>query len=89
MEKASLTQVQTLYLEALKDGTRDSSELMKIVRDRLTEIKGGNNPVGATGRAQSVLQELETLGYITKVGGGLFSAKKYELSLNGRQQINA
>lgn len=87
MGNTELSQVQILYLEALKEGSKDSSELMKIVRDRLTEIKGGNNPVGATGRAQAVLQELEKLGYIVKVGGSLFGGKKFELTEKGKQAI--
>ncbi|MDR2124298.1 MAG: hypothetical protein LBP38_04855 [Desulfovibrio sp.] len=87
MADTGLTQVQTLYLEALRDGTKDSSTLMKIVRDRLTELKGGNNPVGATGRAQMVLQELEELGYIMKVGGSIFGGKKYDLTDKGRTVI--
>jgi hypothetical protein len=82
-----LTQIQILYLEALKEGSKDSSTLMKIVRDRLTVLKGGNNPVGATGRAQMVLQELEDMGFILKVGSSLFGGKKYELTDAGKAAV--
>ncbi len=85
MGNTNLTTVQILYLEALNEGPKDSSELTRIVRDRLTVIKGGNNPVGATGRAQAVLAELEREGYIVKIGAKLFGAKKFELTEKGKQ----
>jgi DNA-binding PadR family transcriptional regulator len=85
MANTALTQVQMLYLQALKDGPKASSDLMKMVRDRLTELKGGNNPVGATARSQGVMQELEDDGYIVKVGGSFFGGKKYDLTDKGRE----
>lgn len=80
----NLTQVQKLYLEALKNGPKESGELTTIVRDRLTEIKGGNNPVGATGRAQAVLDELEKDGYILVVSKKFFGGKKYDITDKGK-----
>ncbi|NLB88488.1 MAG: hypothetical protein GX790_04580 [Syntrophomonadaceae bacterium] len=79
-----LTLVQKLYLQALKDGPKKSGELTTIVRDKLTEIKGGNNPVGATGRAQAVLDELEREGYIVVVEKKLFGGKKYDITEKGK-----
>jgi DNA-binding PadR family transcriptional regulator len=88
MGNTELTLVQKLYLEALVEGSKDSAELTRIVRDRLTKLKDGQNPPGMSGRAQAVLQELENLGYIVKTkGGGFFAAKKYELTEKGKQQI--
>lgn len=87
MENTNLTLVQKLYLEALKEGAKDSSELTRTVRDRLTELKGGNNPVGATGRAQAVLDELQKEGYIVVVEKKLFGAKKYDITDKGKQVI--
>lgn len=84
MANIELTLVQKLYLEALKQGPKDSSELTRIVRDRLTEIKGGNNPVGATGRSQAVLDELQKNGYIVVVEKKLFGAKKYAITEKGQ-----
>ena len=84
MGNTDMTLVQKLYLEALKTGPKDSSELTRIVRDRLTEIKGGNNPVGATGRSQAVLDELEKDGYIVVKEEKFFSAKKYDITEKGR-----
>lgn len=83
----NLTQVQKLYLEALLDGPKESGELTTIVRDRLTEIKGGNNPVGATGRAQAVLAELEKDGYIVVVAKKFFGGKKYDITDKGRSAV--
>lgn len=83
MEK-ELTLVQKLYLHALKTGPKKSGELTSIVRDKLTELKGGNNPVGATGRAQAVLDELEREGYIVVIEKKLFGGKTYDLTEKGR-----
>ncbi len=88
MTNNDLTLVQKLYLEALKEGRKDSSELTRIVRDRLTEIKGGNNPVGATGRSQAVLDELEKNDYIVVVEKKLFGSKKYDITEKGRNAIS-
>lgn len=79
-----LTLVQKLYIEALKSGPKKSNELTTAIRDRLTEIKGGNNPVGATGRSQAVLDELEKDGYITVVEKKLFGGKTYALTEKGK-----
>ncbi len=87
MGNTDLTQVQKLYLEALKDGPKESGQLTTIVRDRLTQIKGGNNPVGATGRAQAVLDELERDGYIFVVSKKFFGGKKYEITDKGKSVI--
>lgn len=84
MGNKELTLVQKLYLEALKQGPKDSSTLARIVRDRLTELKGGNNPVGATGRSQAVLDELEKDCYIVVVEKKLFGAKKYDITEKGK-----
>ncbi len=89
MANKELTLVQKLYLEALKKGPKKSSELTTIVRDRLTEIKGGNNPVGATGRSQAVLDELEKDGYIVAVEKKLFGGKTYDITEKGKNaEIN-
>lgn len=85
MANSELTLVQKLYLEALKSGPKKSGELTTIVRDRLTELKGGNNPVGATGRAQAVLNELEKNGYIKVVEKKLFGGKTYDLTEKGKK----
>lgn len=85
MANTELTLVQKLYIEALKEGNKDSAELTRIVRDRLTVIKGGNNPVGATGRSQAVLDELERDGYIVVVEKKLFGSKKYGITEKGKQ----
>ena len=88
MADANLTLVQKLFLEALKEGTKDSAELTRIVRDRLNEMKDGGAAPGMSGRAQAVLQELEREGYIAKVKGGkLFGAKKFELTEKGKQVV--
>ena len=87
MANTELTQVQKLYLEALTDGPKKTGELVTIVRDRLTEIKGGNNPVGATGRSQAVLDELEKDGYIVVVSKKFFGGKTYDISPKGRDII--
>lgn len=87
MANSELTQIQKLYLEALKDGPKQSGQLTSIVRDRLTVIKGGNNPVGATGRAQAVLDELERDGYITVVSKKLFGGKTYDITDKGRTVV--
>ncbi|NLJ71410.1 MAG: hypothetical protein GX333_00175 [Syntrophomonadaceae bacterium] len=79
-----LTLVQKLYLEALKDGPKNASALTTIIRDRLTEIKGGNNPVGATGRSQAVLDELERDGYVNVISKKLFGGKTYEITEKGQ-----
>jgi hypothetical protein len=84
MAKTELTQVQKLFIEALKDGPKESGQLTTIVRDRLTVIKGGNNPVGATGRSQAVLDELEKDGYIVVVSKKMFGGKKYDITDKGR-----
>jgi DNA-binding PadR family transcriptional regulator len=84
MGNNELTQVQKLYLEALIDGPKESGELTTIVRNRLTQIKSGNNPVGATGRAQAVLDELERDGYIVVVSKKLFGGKKYDITAKGK-----
>lgn len=81
---ADLTVIQKLYLETLKSGPRDSSELTRIVRDKLTELKGGNNPVGATGRSQAVLDELEKDGYIAVKEKKFLGGKKYEITEKGK-----
>jgi hypothetical protein len=54
MADLELTMVQKLYLEALKEGPQESSKLVNMVKNKLTELKGGNNPVGATARSQAV-----------------------------------
>ena len=87
MANSELTQIQKLYLEALKDGPKQSGQLTSIVRDRLTVIKGGNNPVGAPGRAQAVLDELERDGYITVVSKKLFGGKTYDITDKGRTVV--
>lgn len=87
MGNTELTQVQKLYLEALKDGPKESGQLTTIVRDRLTQMKGGNNPVGATGRAQAVLDELERDGYIVVVSKKFFGGKKYEITGKGKDIV--
>jgi len=87
MADTNLTLVQKLYLEALKKGPQDSSALTRIVRDRLTEIKGGNNPVGATGRSQAVLDELQREGYIVVVEKKFLGAKKYDITEKGKNAI--
>jgi len=88
MADTNLTLVQKLFLEALKEGTKDSAELTRIVRDRLNEMKDGGAAPGMSGRAQAVLQELEREGYIAKVKGGkLFGAKKFELTEKGKQVV--
>lgn len=84
---AELTQVQILYLQALKDSKKNSGELTTIVRDRLSQLKGGSSPTGATGRAQAVLDELEKDGYITVIEKKLFGGKKYSLTEKGKQVI--
>ncbi len=88
MEKPEMSLVEKLILEGLKDGAKKSTDLLVVVRDKLTELKGGNNPAGATARSQGVLNELEKAGYIVKVGGSFFGAKTYELSDKGRQAIS-
>ncbi len=85
---AELTLVQKLNLEALKDGPKESSELATIVRDKLTEIKGGNNPVGATARSQAVLDELTKEGYIVVVSKKMFGGKTYGITDKGRNAIS-
>lgn len=87
MSNTELTQVQKLYLEALMDGPKETGQLVTIVRDRLTEIKGGNNPVGATGRAQAVLAELEKDGYIVVVAKKFFGGKTYDITSKGKSVI--
>lgn len=87
MANTDLTLVQKLFLEALKEGSKDSAELTRIVRDRLNEIKDGGAAPGMSGRAQAVLQELEREGYILKLKGKLFGAKKYELTEKGKQIV--
>lgn len=84
MADIELTLVQKLYLEALKDGPKDSSQLSTIVRDRLTELKGGNTPTGATARSQAVLDELSKNGYIVVVAKKLFGSKTYDITDKGR-----
>ncbi len=88
MADINLTLVQKLYLEALKDGSKDSSQLISIVKDKLTELKGGNNPVGATARSQAVLDELTKNGYIVVVSKKLFGAKTYDITGKGRDAIS-
>lgn len=83
----ALTQIQVLYLEALKDGPQESAALTTIVRDRLTQIKSGNNPAGATARMQAVLDELEKDGYVVVVAKKMFGGKKYDITDKGRQAI--
>ena len=87
MGDQKLTQIQMLYLETLKNGPKESGKLISIVRDRLTEIKAGNNPVGATGRTQAVLDELEKNGYIVAVSKKLFGGKTYDITDKGRQAL--
>ena len=87
MANTDLTLVQKLFLEALKEGSKDSAELTRIVRDRLNQIKDGGAAPGMSGRAQAVLQELEREGYILKLKGKLFGAKKYELTEKGKQVV--
>lgn len=84
MADLELTLVMKLYLESLKEGPKDSSTLTVMVRDKLTELKGGNNPVGATARSQAVLDELEKNGYITVVKKKLFGGKTYDITEKGR-----
>jgi|GEM_PF-3028797 len=84
MGNTNMTLVEKLYIEALKAGPKDSSELTRIVRDRLTEIKGGNNPVGATGRSQAVLDGLEKDGYIVVIQKKFLGAKKYDITEKGK-----
>ncbi|MCL1915610.1 MAG: hypothetical protein FWG17_02705 [Desulfovibrionaceae bacterium] len=87
MESISLTQVQVLYLEALQDGPKDTGTLMKIVRDRLSALKSGTTPVGATARAQGVLEELENFEYIVKTKSSLFGGKTFGLTDKGKEAI--
>ena len=89
MENVSLTQVQVMYLEALQDGAKDTATLMKIVRDRLSALKSGTTPVGATARAQGVLEELENLGYMVKIKSSLFGGKTFGLTEKGKEAIAA
>jgi hypothetical protein len=65
MGNTQLSQIQRLYLEALLDGPQETGKLVTMVRDKLTQLKSGNNPVGGTARSQAVLDELEKEGYIT------------------------
>ncbi|MBT8490884.1 MAG: hypothetical protein KJN62_07540 [Deltaproteobacteria bacterium] len=85
MENTNLTLVQKLFLQALKEGPKDSAELTRFVRDELSKIKDGGAAPGMSGRAQAVLQELEKEGYILKIKGKLFGAKKFELTEKGKQ----
>jgi len=87
MADVKLTQIQLLFLEALKDGSKESGELIGIVRDRLNQIKAGNTPQGATGRSQMVLDELEKDGYIVVESKKFFGGKKYALTDKGRQVL--
>ena len=89
MGNDNLTQVQVMYLEALVDGPKNTGELMKIVRDRLTALKSGTTPVGTTARAQGVLQELEALEYMAVVKSSLFGGKTYGLTDKGKEAIAA
>ncbi len=84
MGNQELTLVKRLYLDSLKDGAKESGELTSLVRDKLTEMKGGNNPVGATARSQAVLDELVKDGYIVVVSKKLFGGKKYDITDKGR-----
>lgn len=88
MEKPELSVVERLILEGLKDGPQKSTDLLVIVRDKLTEMKGGNNPAGATARSQGVLNELDKAGFIVKIGGSFFGAKTYDLTDKGKQAIS-
>jgi len=87
MGNTQLSQVQMLYLEALKDGPQETGKLVTMVRDRLTQLKGGNNPVGGTARSQAVLDELEKAGYISVVEKKLFGGKKYAITDKGKQVL--
>jgi hypothetical protein len=87
MGNTQLSQVQMLYLEALKDGPQETGKLVTMVRDRLTQLKGGNNPVGGTARSQAVLDELEKEGYISVVEKKLFGGKKYAITDKGKQTL--
>jgi predicted transcriptional regulator len=87
MADLELTLVQKLYLEALKEGPQESSKLVNMVKNKLTELKGGNNPVGATARSQAVLDELEKNGYIKVVAKKLFGGKTYDITDKGRNAI--
>ena len=89
MGNETLTQVQVMYLEALVDGPKNTADLMKIVRDRLTELKSGATPVGTTARAQGVLQELEEAGYMNVVKSSLFGGKTFGLTDKGKEAIAA
>lgn len=88
MADLQLTLVQKLYLEALKEGPQESSKLVNLVKDRLTELKGGNNPVGATARSQAVLNELESNGYIVAIAKKFFGGKTYDITDKGRNAIS-
>lgn len=79
-----LTLVQKLFLEALKTGPKKANELNTAIRDRLTELKGGNTPTGTTARSQAVLDEMEREGYIKVVEKKLFGGKTYDITEKGK-----
>lgn len=81
---AELTLVQKIYLEALRTGPKKANELATIARNRLTEIKGGNTPTGATARSQAVLDELERDGYIKVIDKKFFGGKTYDITEKGK-----
>lgn len=89
MEKPKLTLVQTLFLEALKEGPKDMGALTRYVRDKLTEMKETGKTVGGgfasthgmVARSQEVLQELVKENYVIRKG------KLYELSEKGKQVL--
>jgi hypothetical protein len=87
MGNTQLSQIQRLYLEALLDGPQETGKLVTMVRDKLTQLKSGNNPVGGTARSQAVLDELEKEGYITVVEKKIFGGKKYALADKGKQAL--
>lgn len=86
--KEKLTDIKIILLEALKEEPKFYNELNTVLRDKMSDLKGGASSRGASSRAQDLLNQLEQDGFVSVIDKKFFGGRKYCLTEKGKQAIN-